>query len=605
MPVTRPVDEVSSIWADTRLIDTAGGRLYNRPGQWAFVPLWLSTDPYGRIQMAETSNSSGEQPAWQGDQTPCVYCGQVIDRSTGRCPHCRTSFSFAVRQASREVVGDWYYLDPRNPSGRGVTFETLIKMIEKGRIKADSVVRGPTTHHDWMYAAEAPRLAKYLGMCPHCFAEAKPEDTFCTSCQLNMNMRPGGPRPGIPPDLAKEPFHKDAYEMEQKLAEAAAGTTEAPAAAPAPTPPPGLAAAPTPRPEPTPTATAAAAAAALADTGTAVADRQSRIVASAARRGRPKLWLVLILTWVTLIPVLLLAYFFIPSIHSGINSMFGAGATPAPPPPDPLPKVDDAWIQNQLAEADKAEQAKDYNLAIAVIKDIIAKTGDVSLQARIEALRRKPEEEHKARLAKLRNRLELAETFSTDHRYDDALAVLRNIGKEDRSWLLSRNVDVDKMEETIRAAQTQYVEQKKQQEQLTAMLTQAADLRKSKKLAEALSVYTQIGNTFPNGLVAAQIDLVATIQQLQTEIAAATPTPPPPPPPPPPPDEAAKAVADMLAAAAGLEKQEKFAEALATLEEIKTKFDQKFWPDALEDRIRQVKAKKEALEFFGIDTPKK
>ena len=80
----------------------------------------LPTDPCGRIQMAETSDSSGEQPAWQGDQAPCAYCGQVIDRSTDRCPHCRTSFSFAVRQASREVVGDWYYLDLRNPSGRGV-----------------------------------------------------------------------------------------------------------------------------------------------------------------------------------------------------------------------------------------------------------------------------------------------------------------------------------------------------------------------------------------------------------------------------------------------------------------------------------------------------
>jgi len=552
--------------------------------------------------MAETSDSSGKQPAWQGDQAPCVYCGRVIDRSTDRCPHCRTSFSVAVRRASREVVGDWYYLDPRNPSGRGVTFETLIKMIEKGRIKADSVVRGPTTHHDWMYAAETPRLAKYLGMCPHCFAEAKPEDTFCTSCQLQMNMRPGTPRPGIPPDLVKEPFHKDAYEMEQKLAEVAAGTTEAPDAAPAPTPPPALAAAPTPRPESTPAATAAAAAAALADTGTAVADRPSRIVASAARRGRPKLWLVLILTWVTLIPVLLLAYFFIPPVGNGIRSIFGITTPPPPPPPDPLPQVDAAWIRNRLADADEAEQAKDYALAIAVIKDIIEKTGDVSLESRIEALRRKPEEEHKARLAKLRNRLELAETFSADHRYDDALAVMRNIGKEDRSWLLSRKVDVDKMEETIRAAQTQYVKQK-QQEQLTAMLTQAADLRKSKKPAEALSVYTQIGNTFPNGLVAAHIDLAATIQQLQAEIAAAT--PPKPPKPPKPPDEAAKAVADLWAQAKGLEQKEKFAEALAKLEEIKTTFDQKFWPDALEDRIRQVKAKKEALEFFGIDSPKK
>ena len=115
-------------------------------------------------------------------------------------------------------------------------------------------------------------------------------------------------------------------------------------------------------------------------------------------------------------------------------------------------------------------------------------------------------------------------------------------------------------------------------------------------------MYTQIGNSFPEDLVAKHNDIVATLQEVQAELAALA---PPPPPPPPPPDEAAKAVADLLAAAAGLEKQEKFADALAKLEEIKAKFDQKFWPDALEDRIRQVKAKKEALEFFGIDAPKK
>mgnify|MGYP006287987957 CR=1 FL=1 len=57
----------------------------------------------------------------------------------------------------------------------------------------------------------------------------------------------------------------------------------------------------------------------------------------------------------------------------------------------------------------------------------------------------------------------------------------------------------------------------------------------------------------------------------------------------------------MMAKAAALEKEEKFAEALAALEQIKETFDQKFWPDKLEERIRQVKAKKEALEFFGME----
>lgn len=318
------------------------------------------------------------------------------------------------------------------------------------------------------------------------------------------------------------------------------------------------------------------------------------------------MWLVLILTWGTLLPILVLGYFFVPGVQNWFYTAPGGGTPPAPPEvSNSVPKPGDAWFQYQLAEADKAEQAKDYARAIRIISAIIEKTGDDSLQVRIQALRRKPQEERKARRDKLGERLVMARQFAANHQYDDALAIFRNIGREDRSFLASPDiaVDVDRMEEEVRAAQAQYAKQQKQQQQLTAMLAQAADLHKSKKLAEAMSAYTQIGNTFPEKLVKKHIDLTATIRELQTQMAATTP-PEPPKPPTKPPDETAKAVADLLAAAAALEKQEKFAEALEKLEEIKTNFEQKFWPDALEDRIQQVKAKKEALQFFGIDAPK-
>ena len=64
-------------------------------------------------------------------------------------------------------------------------------------------------------------------------------------------------------------------------------------------------------------------------------------------------------------------------------------------------------------------------------------------------------------------------------------------------------------------------------------------------------------------------------------------------------------ITDLMKEAAALEKSEKFADALAKLEEIKQKFEQKFWPEGLEKKIRDVKAKKEALEFFGVEGPKK
>ncbi|MFO8013349.1 MAG: hypothetical protein R6X20_08595 [Phycisphaerae bacterium] len=561
--------------------------------------------------MADPNADATDQPAFKGPEAPCVYCGKVIDRGADRCPHCRTSYSLAVRKASREVVGDWFYLDPRNPSGRGVTFETLIKMIEKGRIKPDSIVRGPTTHHDWVYAAEAPRLAKYLGMCPHCFAEAKPEDTYCTHCQLNMNERPAEARPGATPDDVQDPYHKAAYEVEERLAEAAKAEEEPPTPAPRPAPAaaprPAAAPGPGPRPEPKPSAMATAAAQALAGSG--AGERPSRVAATPQRSG-PKLWIVLVLTWVTLIPILLLGWFLpIPILHDALHAVAGGGdGGETAPPPDEGTQVDQQWLKDQLARADAAEQRKDYAAAIRIYRQIIDRTGDTSWEQRIKTLREQPVQERQERLQKLRDRLEMAEDLAAQKRYDDALAVLRNIGREDRSLLSSLGIGVDHMESTIQAAKTRQTKVEEQRQELASRLAAAKALREEGKLKEALAAYMAIGETFDAALIPDTVDLAKVTADLKAEIAEAEAGKPPEETtettgrePEPPPSEAAKAIADLLAQAASLEKAEKFAEALAALEQIKEKFDKKFWPDQLEQRIRQVKAKKEALEFFGME----
>jgi hypothetical protein len=568
--------------------------------------------------MDATTNAPDNPPPWQGDQAPCVYCGQVISRTADRCPHCKTSFSLAVRRASREIMGDWFYLDQRNPSGRGVTFETLIKMIEKGRIRPDSIVRGPTTHQDWMYAAETPRLAKYLGTCPHCFAEAKPEDVYCTRCQLNMNGLPAEPRPGVPADLVKEPFHRAAHEMEKQLAQAP-GT-------PAPlsfAPKPEAAAAAvgagegpkTPPPSRADSATAVAAAAAMAEAPAAASERRSRVAATAHRR-KPRVWLILVLTWVTLLPLALILWFANPgNIRTRLVEAFGGGTEPGSG--SPAAKGNDDWVNKQLADAAAAAQAKDFLRAIEIYDAIIAKTGDVATwQPRKQALlQQKAQEERKERLAKLKERLEMAEGLATEQKFDDALAVLRNVGQDDRTWLASLGVSVEKMERTIREDQSQAARLKQQEAKLQADIGRAETAKTGGNLADALKLYKQIAATYPAELVQKYVNLDQVTKDLETQIAAAKPPTPGPGPEPGPssppistgmtPEQAATAVADLMSQAAAMEKSEKFKEALETLESVKQKFEQKYWPDSLETRIRQVKAKKEALEFFGMEAPKK
>ena len=83
--------------------------------------------------MADTQHPmpQSDEP-WLRDQMPCVYCGQSLGRDSTRCPHCKTSYSVAVRRASREIEGPWFYLEPRNPSNRGVDLNTAADFIRAG-----------------------------------------------------------------------------------------------------------------------------------------------------------------------------------------------------------------------------------------------------------------------------------------------------------------------------------------------------------------------------------------------------------------------------------------------------------------------------------------
>jgi hypothetical protein len=485
-------------------------------------------------------------------------------------------------------------------------------MIEKGRIRADSIVRGPTTHQDWLYAAEAPRLAKYLGMCPHCFAEAKPEDTYCTRCQLNMNTRAGEPRPGVPADLVREPFHRAAHEMEQQLAQPAEPAAPAPPSF-APKPEPAATAGPAEAQKPAATvrgeavaAATAAAAAAVAEAPGAGAERRSRVAAT--RRRKPRVWLVLILTWMTLILIAVVIWLAFPRTCNRLTGAFGLG--PGTDNKNGDTKSSDEWLNQQLADAAAAAQAKDFARAIEIYDAIMAKTGDVATwQPRKQALlQQKAQEERKERLAKLKERLELAESMAAAQKVEDALAILRSIGQDDRTWLDSLGVSVEKMERTLREEQVKVERLKQQEEKLLADLARAAAAKSADNLADALKLYKQIAGTYPAELIQKHLNVDQVTRELEAQIAAAQPPPPPIPTPVSSgmtPEQAATAVADLMSQTAALEKDTKFKEALEVLESIKQKFEQKYWPDTLEARIRQVKGKKEAWDFFGMEGPKK
>jgi tetratricopeptide (TPR) repeat protein len=327
------------------------------------------------------------------------------------------------------------------------------------------------------------------------------------------------------------------------------------------------------------------------------------------RRRGPRLWLVLVMTWVTLLVFGVGLWIFnVGGLQDHVRSWLASG------PADTGASTahsGDAWLNQQLAAASAAAQAKNYTRAVEIYDAIIAKTGDTATwQPRKQALlQQKAVEDRNERRAKLKERLEMAEGLASDQKFDDALAVLRNIGPEDRAWLKTLGVGVEMMENAYRENQAKAVRNKQLEEKLTADLAQAEALRTGGKPADALKAYKQIATTYPADMVRNRIDLDQTIKDLQAQAGTIVPPTGPTPPPPGsttmPPEQVKAAIDEMMNQAAALEKSQKFADAVAKLEEVKQKFEQKYWPDSLDERIRQDKAKDEALKFFGMEGTKK
>ena len=583
--------------------------------------------------MTETpANPQDQSSAWVAPRPRAFSAATSFRARADRCPQCRTSFSIAVRKASREIIGPWYYLDPRNPSGRGVTLETLLKMIEKGRLRPDSIVRGPTTHQDWMYAAETPRLAKYFGMCPHCFGEVKPEETFCTHCQLNMNTRPADPRPGIPPYLVKPPVHRAAYETEMQLvgAEAAAPSDSlgdealvAPVAAVAPLPPPEAPPAPPPpAPAEEPALAAVEPAPAPAPTSSVPAELTAALsekragAATAPRRKKSMVWGTLLVTAIILGVLGLVAYVF---THGGGSGPDGgsSGGTPG----GHTQTSDEAWVGHQMAQADQAERSSNYPKAIEILRSIVDKTQNPvtrqTMESRIHAIQDKikqVEDEKQAALTKLAARLKQAQSLADRQDFENALLALNNIGEDDRKALAAQGISVAKMEAEFHARQDKWnAEQqrlKQQEEALDAQLETARAAEKEGKLKEAIAQYKRLAADFPAAMVLKRVDVQAKVTDLETKLASAATTTEPTKEPAAKPKattaaEIAKEVAEIVDQADALGKQEKFEQARLKLEEIVRNYEEKYWPEKLKDRIKQLKDREEALKFFGIGGNKK
>ena len=131
--------------------------------------------------------SPGCKEVWHGKARPCVSCGQLILRDTLHCDFCEQDHTGQMLQKMRLHSGPWYVLEHVRPFP-GVSLERITRQIRRGLITETSIVRGPSTDHQWRFAAETPGLCLFFERCWRCHARVSALDSVCLSCSVSLTF---------------------------------------------------------------------------------------------------------------------------------------------------------------------------------------------------------------------------------------------------------------------------------------------------------------------------------------------------------------------------------------------------------------------------------
>jgi RNA polymerase subunit RPABC4/transcription elongation factor Spt4 len=117
----------------------------------------------------------------------CPYCG-AASTTLQRCSACGGRFDPLSKQVSQNQMGPWQIRAEVQPHRPGCSYATLRRMIERGVIRADSVIRGPSTSQFWMRADRVPGVAHLMGAC-HACGESTNTDAFaCNACGSTFHI---------------------------------------------------------------------------------------------------------------------------------------------------------------------------------------------------------------------------------------------------------------------------------------------------------------------------------------------------------------------------------------------------------------------------------
>jgi hypothetical protein len=118
----------------------------------------------------------------------CPFCGTISDRVDEACRRCTMENTALTRQATRARIGPWYVMQNRNPGAPGMKCSTLLALVRKGQITPKTVIRGPTTHQFWRFAARVKGISREFGLCFSCGTRLDSKSVECPRCGKSQEL---------------------------------------------------------------------------------------------------------------------------------------------------------------------------------------------------------------------------------------------------------------------------------------------------------------------------------------------------------------------------------------------------------------------------------
>lgn len=169
-------------------------------------------------------------PTPQPRSLVCPYCG-AVSRTIDKCGSCGGRFDPLSRQATQNAMGPWWVRGRGSPTGPGCSYRMMVSLVERGTIKRDTVVRGPTTRQFWMLAAKTPGIAHRCGLCHSCGETVDPASHACPGCGAAFPDHADRQRLGLGP-VRELPGHASVHDQEASPGAARAAPVPAPADVP-------------------------------------------------------------------------------------------------------------------------------------------------------------------------------------------------------------------------------------------------------------------------------------------------------------------------------------------------------------------------------------